>query len=325
VLGPNREPLRSNAAIGLPFDVESGLPVNSRVIIVGTAQAGVQAVDTLRREGHLGRVVLIGDELHHPYQRPPLSKKYLAGELTIDRLFFRQQAFYDQHRVELRLGTCAVRLDLPGHTLLLSGGEVLQYDRLLLCLGSRPRELTCPGASADCVRYLRGIDDVAAIHQRLEPGSRVTVIGGGFIGPEVAATAAQLGCRVTVLESADRVMNRAVAPAISQFLETQHRLNGVNIVCNSRVLRLEGDSNVVRVLCEDGTALEADLLVAGVGAAPNVELARDAGIRCENGILVDEYCRTSESDIYAAGDCTSHPSIRYCARVRLESVDNAVE
>ena len=207
----------------------------------------------------------------------------------------------------------------------LSGNEELRYDQLLLCLGSRPRALTCPGATDVQVHYLRGIDDVPGIRQHLKPDARITVIGGGFIGLEMAATAAQLGCTVTVLEMADRVMNRAVAPAISHFLENEHRLNGVHIVCNARLLRLESASNSIRVLCADGTAWVADLLVAGIGAVPNVEVAREAGIHCDNGILVDEYCRTSEPDIYAAGDCTNHPSRRYGPRVRLESVDNAVE
>jgi 3-phenylpropionate/trans-cinnamate dioxygenase ferredoxin reductase component len=297
----------------------------STIVILGGGQAGAQAVDSLRREGFAGRLVLVGDEPHLPYQRPPLSKQYLAGELADDRLPFRHQAFYDQHRVELKLGRRAARIDAAARRVSLSDGEILAYDRLMLCTGARSRLLTCPGAELRGVHYLRGIADVQAMRPALKSGARVVIIGGGYIGLETAATARKLGCTVTVLEMADRVMNRVVASSVSEYFAHEHRSHGIKLICNTRVIRLEGAGSVERVVCADGSSFEADLLVVGVGAVPNAELAAEAGLACENGISVDEYCRSSDEAIYAAGDCTHHPSLRFEMRVRLESVDNAFE
>jgi len=297
----------------------------STIVIVGGGQAGAQAVDNLRREGFTGRLVLIGDEPELPYQRPPLSKKYLSGELALDRLPFRHRSFYDEHRIELKLGARAVRLDPAGRKVVLAGGEEVNYDRLLLCLGAESRRLACPGANLTGVHYLRGVADVASIRAGIRPGARAVIIGGGYIGLETAATCRKMGCEVTVLEMADRVMNRVVAPGVSQYFSQEHAAQGVNIVCNSRVAGLEGRGAVERVLCADGSSYQADLLIVGVGAVATTELASAAGLACDNGILVDEMCRTSDAAIYAAGDCTNHPSPHFGRRVRLESVDNAFE
>ena len=295
------------------------------ILIIGGGQAGAQAVDTLRREGFTGRLVLVSDEPYLPYQRPPLSKKFLSGELAADRLPFRHQSFYDEHRVELKLGIRATRLDPAARRVALASGEEVIYDRLLLCLGAASRQLTCPGTDLPGVHYLRGIADVPTIQAGLKQGARAVIIGGGYIGLEAAATARRMGCAVTVLEMADRVMNRVVAANVSEYFAHEHRTQGVKIVCNTRVVRLEGDTQVERVVCADGSTYDADLLIVGVGAVANMQLAADAGLACENGIVVDEYCRTSDPAIYAAGDCTYHPSLRFDMRVRLESVDNAVE
>jgi 3-phenylpropionate/trans-cinnamate dioxygenase ferredoxin reductase subunit len=269
--------------------------------------------------------VLVSDEPYLPYQRPPLSKKFLSGELAADRLPFRHQSFYDEHHVELKLGIRATRLDPAARRVVLASGEEIVYDRLLLCLGAGSRQLTCPGADLPGVHYLRGMTDVLMIQAGLKPGARAVIIGGGYIGLETAATARHLGCAVTVLEMADRVMNRVVAANVSEYFAHEHRTQGVKIVCNTRVVRLQGGSRVERVVCADGSTYEADLLIVGVGAVANMQLAGDAGLACENGIVVDEYCRTSDPAIYAAGDCTYHPSLRFDLRVRLESVDNAFE
>jgi 3-phenylpropionate/trans-cinnamate dioxygenase ferredoxin reductase subunit len=295
------------------------------ILIIGGGQAGAQATDTLRRAGFAGRIVLIGDEPWLPYQRPPLSKKYLAGELAQDRLPIRHQSYYDEHRIELKLGQAAARLDKDARRVTLAGGEELHYDRLLLCTGAKSRPLTCPGSELAGVHYLRGMADVAPIREGLKSGARVVIIGGGYIGLETAATASHHGCAVTVLEMADRVMNRVVAPGVSEYFAEQQRMHGVNVDCNARVVRLEGAGRVERVVCADGGSYPADLLVVGVGATANTDLASAAGLACENGVLVDEYCRTSDAAIFAAGDCTNHPSPRYGVRVRLESVDNAFE
>ena len=297
----------------------------STILIIGGGQAGAQAIDTLRREGYSGRLVLIGDEPQLPYQRPPLSKKFLAGEMAADRLLFRHRSFYDEHKVELKLGQRAVRIDASSRQIELDGGEILGYDRLLLCLGAESRRLTCPGADLAGVHYLRGLKDVTPIQAGIKPRGRVVIIGGGYIGLETAATCRKMDCDVTVLEMADRIMNRVVAPSVSEYFAAEHRSHGVNILCDMWVTRLEGGTRVERVLCADGSSHAADLVIVGVGAVAVTELARAAGLACDNGIVVDEYCRTSDAAIFAAGDCTNHPSPRYGSRVRLESVDNAFE
>ena len=297
----------------------------SSIVIIGAGQAGAQAIDTLRREGFAGRLVLIGDEPQLPYQRPPLSKKYLSGEMAADRLVFRHRAFYDEHRVELRLGERAVRLDAAARQVELAGGETVSYEGLLLCLGADSRRLTCPGAALAGVHYLRGLADLPPIQAGAKPGTRIVVIGGGYIGLETAATCRKMGCEVTVLEMADRIMNRVVAPVVSRYFADEHAAHGVGIVCDTRVVCLEGAARVERVVCADGTRHPADMVIVGVGAVATTALAAAAGLACDNGIVVDEYCRTSDPSIYAAGDCTNHPSLRFGRRVRLESVDNAFE
>jgi 3-phenylpropionate/trans-cinnamate dioxygenase ferredoxin reductase component len=297
----------------------------STILIIGGGQAGAQAIDTLRREGFGGRLVLICGEPELPYQRPPLSKKYLSGEMAADRLLFRHRAFYDEHRVELKLGRQAVRLDAAARRVELADGEHLTYDRLLLCLGAESRRLTCPGALLPGVHYLRALADIAPIQAGSKLGARVVIIGGGYIGLETAATCRKMGCEVTVLEMADRVMNRVVAPSVSQYFAREHGARGVNIICDTRVVCLEGEGRVERVVCADGTRHAADMVIVGVGAVATTDLASAAGLACDNGIVVDEYCRTSDAAIYAAGDCTNHPSLRFGRRVRLESVDNAFE
>jgi 3-phenylpropionate/trans-cinnamate dioxygenase ferredoxin reductase subunit len=245
------------------------------ILIIGGGQAGAQAIDTLRREGFGGRLVLIGDEPELPYQRPPLSKKYLSGEMAADRLVFRHRSFYDEHRIELKLGARAVRLHPAARRVVLADGETLTYDRLLLGLGATSRLLTCPGAELPGVHYLRGLADVTPIQAGFKPGARVVIIGGGYIGLETAATCRKMGCAITVLEMADRVMNRVVAPCVSQYFAEEHRGQGVNILCDMRVVRLEGQGRVERVVCADGSSHAADLVIVGVGAVATTRLASD--------------------------------------------------
>jgi 3-phenylpropionate/trans-cinnamate dioxygenase ferredoxin reductase component len=297
----------------------------SSIVIVGGGQAGAQAVDTLRREGFTGRLVLVCDEPELPYQRPPLSKKFLSAELAADRLLFRHRAFYEEHHVELMLGMRAVHLDTRQRRVQLSNGETLTYDRLLLCLGAVSRRITCPGAELVGVHYLRNLADVAPLRAAFKPGARAVVIGGGYIGLETAATARKMGCEVTVLEMADRVMNRVVAPCVSQYFTREHLAHGIDLKCDVRVVGVDGLQRAEHVVCADGARYPADVVIVGVGAVANTALAASGGLRCDNGIWVDEYCRTSDPDIYAAGDCTNHPSLRFGRRVRLESVDNAFE
>ncbi|HEY4645457.1 MAG TPA: FAD-dependent oxidoreductase [Steroidobacteraceae bacterium] len=295
------------------------------MVIVGAGHAGAQGAESLRREGYDGRIVLIGAEPHLPYQRPPLSKKLLAGELPFERALIKSVAYYEQARIELRLGARAQALDCREHRVTLAAGDTLTYDRLLLCPGSEARQLTVPGVDLNGVFYLRTVDEVDAIRARCRPGARLVVVGGGYIGLEVAATCVKLGLDVTVLEMMDRVMNRVIAPEVSAFFAAEHANQGVKLHCNTAVAAIAGDGAVREVVCGDGRRFGADLAVIGVGIVPVTNLAAAAGIACDNGIVVDEYCRTSVPDVFAAGDCTNHPSRRYGRRVRLESVDNAFE
>ena len=299
-----------------------------RIIIVGGGQAAVQAIDTLRRKGFTGNIVLIGDEPWLPYQRPPLSKKYLAGVLERERLLLRPAHFYESHSIETRLGRRVEEISRREQRLRLDDGSTVVYDALLLATGSRARPLAAPGTDLDGVYFLRTIADVARIRADWAPGRRLVIVGGGYIGLEVAATARELGLEVTVLEMADRVMNRVVCPQISAFYEAEHARHGVRILSNSRVRALaaaSGSKRVRAVVTEDGEEHAADAVVLGCGALPADELAVTAGLACENGVVVDDRCRTSDPAIYAAGDCTNHPSLRYGRRLRLESVDNAFE
>jgi len=299
-----------------------------RIVIVGGGQAAVQAIDTLRRKGFTGELVLIGDEPWLPYQRPPLSKKYLAGALERERLLLRPQHFYESHSVVAQLGRRVEEVSRSEQRLRLDDGSTLAYDALLLATGSRPRPLVVPGADLEGTYFLRTIADVERIRAELVPGRRLVVVGGGYIGLEVAATAREAGLEVTVLEMADRVMNRVVCPQLSTFYEAEHARHGVRILCNSRVRALAaspGSRRVRAVVTADGVEHAADAVVVGVGVLPTDELAVGAGLSCDNGVVVDDHCRTSDPRIYAAGDCTSHPSLHYGRRLRLESVDNAFE
>ena len=294
------------------------------IVIVGASHAAVQAIDTLRREGHAGPIVLVGDEPHLPYNRPPLSKKFLSGELPRERLPLRSQQFYEQHGVETRLGTRVTAIDRGARRLRLGNGAELAYDKLLLCVGSRPRRLEIPGHDLRGIHYLRTIADVDAIRADLHGARRVVVIGAGYIGLEAAASARHLGLEATVLEMAERAMARVGSPELSEFYRRRHEAEGVGIHCGVSVSAFMGDDRVRAVTSSAGD-FPADLVIVGVGILPDVTLAAAAGLRCDNGILVDEHCRTSDEHVFAAGDCTNHPSVRYGRRVRLESVDNAVE
>jgi 3-phenylpropionate/trans-cinnamate dioxygenase ferredoxin reductase subunit len=243
-------------------------------------------------------------------------------------LVLRPQHFYSEHSVETHLGMRVQEISREARRIRLDDETVLPYDALLLATGSRPRALTVPGADLSGVHQLRTIDDVERIRADLGPGKRLVIIGGGYIGLEVAATARELGLDVTVLEMADRVMNRVTCKEVSEFYETEHARHGVRIITDARVEALVGDSgpgSVKAVLTADGAEHPADVVIVGVGVVASDELAAAANIECSNGIVVDEYCRTSDPAIYAAGDCTNHPNQHYGRKLRLESVDNAFE
>ncbi len=303
------------------------------MVIVGGGQTGGQAVETLRRRGYRGPVTLIGDESLLPYQRPPLSKKFLAGTLERDRLLIRHADYYAEHSIDLRLGFAATRIDRERQRVELADGTHVDYDRLLLATGSSARLIRVPGAELAGVYYLRSVADVERLRPELVAGRRCVIVGGGYIGLEAAATCRELGVDVTVLDAADRVMSRVVSPWVSRFYEAEHARHGVRILCDAKVSafvpepapRHAGTARVAAVRLGNDSEVPADFVLVAVGVAPNDALARDAGLACDNGVLVDEYCRTSDASIFAAGDCARHPSIHYGARVLLESVDNAFE
>ncbi len=295
------------------------------VVIIGAGQTAAQAVTTLRGKGFDGPIVLLGDEPHPPYQRPPLSKAFLSGEMTADRLELKGTHFYEQHNVDLRLGTRVVRLDPRERKVELSGGVSVAYDSVLIATGARARRIPIPGADLQGVHFIRGIDDAGRLRDALQPGARLVIIGGGYIGLEVAAKARQLGAAVTVVESQQRVLARCVATPMSEFLTAQHRAEGVEILTGAGVEAIEGGISAEAVRLADGRRLDADAVLIAVGAVPNQELAAEAGIAATNGIPVDAATRTAAPGIYAAGDVALFPSARYAQLVRLESVQNAID
>lgn len=299
-----------------------------RIVIVGAGQAAVQAVDTLRRRGFAGKLTLIGAEPWPPYQRPPLSKKFLAGALERERLLIRPANFFPDHGVTTHFGRRVTDLAPRERHVRLDDGVVVPFDALMLATGSHPRRLQVPGADLEGVHYLRTIADAERIRAACLHGGRLLIVGGGYIGLEVAATARELGMEVTVLEMAERLMSRVTCPEVSAFYAAEHARRGVSIRCNEQVRALHGDERTGRVrsvLTESGGEYPADVVLIGAGVAPADELARAAGLECENGIVTEAHCRTSHEAIYAAGDCASHLNRQYGRHLRLESVDNAFE
>ena len=296
------------------------------VVIVGAGQAGFQVAASLRAGGHTGSIQLIGTEAHPPYQRPPLSKGLLLGKMERERLLFRQPSFYGAQAISLRLGDTVTAIDRGNRTVTTAHGESIPYGVLVLATGTRVRPLPLPGTELDGVMYLRTLEHAEELARRVERARKVVVVGGGFIGLEVAAAVRLLGKPVTVLEAADRLMGRVVAPVISGFYANLHRARGVNLVLDARIAALQGEGGLVdHVAMADGSRHEADLVVIGIGVLPNTELAQAAGLACANGIEVDENGRTEDPAVFAAGECTSHPNRFAGGRARLESVQNAVD
>ncbi|MFT5446715.1 MAG: 3-phenylpropionate/trans-cinnamate dioxygenase ferredoxin reductase subunit [Gammaproteobacteria bacterium] len=297
--------------------------MTKRIVIVGAGQAGGQAVDTLLRADQEHSITLIGDESHPPYQRPPLSKKLLAGEMEVERTYLKPLQHYQDKGVTLHLGREAATIDLDAHSLSLDDGTDIAYDGLLLATGSRARLLDLPGAALSGIYALRNLHDAQAIREDLHPQGHLVVIGGGFVGLEVAAVAISKGMTVTVLEAGPALLGRVMPPAMSSWFEALHRSHGVEVRVNARVEGFQGEGRVSAV-CVDGEQLPASLVVIGIGIVPNQEIAERSGLVCDNGIIVDTHCRTSHPDVYAAGDCTRHPQPILGGTLRLESVHNAM-
>lgn len=294
-------------------------------VIIGASHAAAQLAPTLRQEGWQGRIIIVGDEPYIPYHRPPLSKTFLSGEKTLDDIYIRPQMVYDKAEIEFLLNTRVEAIDRENKSLALNNGRSLGYDKLALTVGSRVRKVELPGVELGGIYYLRDATDVDHIKRKVAANSKAVIVGGGYIGLETAAVLRKLGMQVTVLEMMERVLQRVTAPEISEFYDRVHRQEGVNICCGVGVTAFDGEGDVEKVICSDGNVYEADLVVIGVGIVPNVELAENAGLDVHNGIVVDEFARTSDADIVAAGDCTFHHNALYSRTIRLESVQNATD
>ena len=295
----------------------------SQVVVIGAGQAGAALVARLRRAGHVGQITLIGEETAPPYQRPPLSKAYLLGGMAAERLWLRSPEFYAEQDITLRLGARVTAID-PAARVVTLGGEVIGYDELVLTTGSTPRRLPAAvGGDLAGVYTLRTLADVDAMRAGFLPGRRLVIVGGGYIGLEVAAAGSKLGLEVTVLEMAPRILQRVAAPETSDYFRALHAGHGVKIIEGTGLERLLGEGRVSGARLSDGRELPADFVIAGVGILPETALAEAAGLAIENGIRTDEMGRTSGPHIWAAGDCASFPW--QGGRLRLESVGNAID
>lgn len=297
---------------------------NPHVVIVGAGHAGGSVAGFLRQYGFEGAITLIGDEPIAPYQRPPLSKAWLKGEADADSLQLKDPDWWAANGVDLRLGETVSAIDRPGRRVLTSSGEVA-YDALVIATGARARLLPIPGSDLDGVLFLRTAHDAEALKQRLSPGARLVVVGGGYVGLEAAASATALGASAVVLEREDRVLARVASATVSRFYQQAHGVRGVRILTETGIAAIEGDDRVRAVRLTDGTTLDADAVLIGVGALPNVELAEGAGLDCADGIVVDAAARSSDPAIWAVGDVTRRPSNLYGGAIRFESVPNALE
>ena len=295
----------------------------AHIVVVGAGQAGSSLVSKLRNSGFEGKVTLVGAEPHPPYQRPPLSKKYLLGDMPLDRLYLRPETFYREQNITLRLGLPITKIDPNGRSILLDN-EVVSYDHLALTTGSVPRSLpTAIGGALDGVHVVRDLRDVDAMAPRFDAKARVLIVGGGYIGLEAAAVAATKGLEVTLVEMADRILQRVAAPQTSDFFRNLHQSHGVDIREGVGLERIFGDGTVTGAALTDGSVLDLDFVIAGIGITPATDLAEQAGLEIDNGIKTNALGQSSDPHIWAAGDCASLPYRG--GRIRLESVQNAID
>lgn len=295
----------------------------AHIVVVGAGQAGSSLVSKLRNSGFEGKVTLVGAEPHPPYQRPPLSKKYLLGDMPLDRLYLRPETFYREQNITLRLGLPITKIDPNGRSILLDN-EVVSYDHLALTTGSVPRSLpTAIGGALDGVHVVRDLRDVDAMAPRFDAKARVLIVGGGYIGLEAAAVAATKGLEVTLVEMADRILQRVAAPQTSDFFRNLHQSHGVDIREGVGLERIFGDRTVTGAALTDGSVLDLDFVIAGIGVTPATDLAEQAGLEIDNGIKTNALGQSSDPHIWAAGDCASLPYRG--GRIRLESVQNAID
>jgi 3-phenylpropionate/trans-cinnamate dioxygenase ferredoxin reductase subunit len=299
--------------------------MDGRVLVVGAGQAGSQVVQSLRAGGYRGPITLAGDEPHPPYQRPPLSKKFLIETVAADRLEFRAASHYADIDVALKLGVACLEIEPDRGRARFADGSEERFDRLVLATGTRARRLSMPGIDLPGVATLRNLADAWRLRAAMQPGARFVVIGGGYIGLEVAAVARQRGVDVTVVETADRVMSRVVSPEVSAFYKTLHRSHGVDLRLGRGVAGILGEATVIGVELSSAETIFADMVLVSTGAIPVTELALEAGLAVDDGVLVDAFTLTSHPRVHAIGDCARFPSARFGRPIRLESVQNAID
>jgi len=295
------------------------------VVIVGAGHGAGQVAFSLRQFGYDGAITLIGEESCAPYQRPPLSKAWLAGEAGLDDVLYKPEEFWAAHDITVITGHKVIHIDRASKTVRYDDDLTIPYAQLVLATGGHARRMDCVGEDLPGVHVLRTLDDAAGLNKAMQPGCRLVIIGGGYVGLEVAATARKRGLDVTVLEAEDRVLARIAGEDISTFFEQTHQAKGVNIITGVMARGFEGEGKLSGVRLADGTVLPADLALVGIGLIPNESLAREAGLACDNGIMVDALCRTEDPDIFAIGDVARHPNAIYGRTLRLESVHNALE
>lgn len=294
-------------------------------VIVGASHAAAELCNSLRKEGWEGGITLIGEEAHLPYNRPPLSKTFLAGTKSIYDLLIRHEEAYAKADIKYKLGCRVDSIDRANKTVFLNDNETVNYDKLILTTGARPRVMELPGARLGNVFYLRDIHDADRIRPHIEAGKQAVIVGGGYIGLETAAMLTSTGMKVTVLERDPRILNRVSAPEISEFYSRIHAEEGVELITDVEISHLKGDKQANSVVCNGGQSFPADMVIIGIGVVPNSELAQDVGLDIDNGIVVNAFGETSDPDILAAGDCTFHFNKHYQRWMRLESIQNAVE
>lgn len=294
------------------------------VVIIGAGHAAAEAILTLRKNGWTGKIILVGEETSLPYQRPPLSKAYFQKTISEDRLLIRNTAFYQSNEVTLHLGERAISIDRINKILSLSSGKKIQYSNLIIATGTRTRQLSCQGSDISKLYYLKTKNDVEKIQQGIDKNCKLLIIGAGYIGLEVAASSVKQNIKVTIVEASPRVLSRVTSTVISEFYQQLHKKHGVDIHLNTQLDYIEKATTGYNAVMTDGRKLNFDALIVGIGVLPNMELAQEADLECDNGIVVNEYCQTKDEHIYAVGDCSNHPSFIYNKNIRLESVPNAV-
>lgn len=295
------------------------------IVIIGAGQCGLKAVETLRQNGYEDAIVLIGDETQPPYQRPPLSKAFLKGELEEDRLYLKSDNFYDDFNVTTQFGVSANSINRAEKSVLLSNGDTVEYDKLFISTGTVARQIPLEGADLKGVFTLRTIDDVKHLSAAITPGMKIGIIGAGYIGLEVAASLRGRGNAVTVIEAAPRVLARVMPEEMSAYFQALHESHGVKFHIGIGTKSIQGDGKVEKIALDDGSEVLCDIVLLSVGATPVVGIAQAADLEIDNGIVVNEMAQTSDPDIYAGGDCASFFSKRYDRNIRLESVQNAID